>query len=324
MDYHEQGDDETLKQMRELMENSFDDEEEFINYYFEEKIKENKVLVARVDGEFAGMLHLCPREILVLGKSVKCYYLARGAVKKAYREHGVMHAMLSRATEDMKNEGCLFAYLVPEHEENYEELGFRTVYETVELDLDLMNVEDEDQVPDDLSGEHGYYAVRLRDMDDAALEELANALNKNLGAKYKVFAKRDVHVLKSMLKEHISGNGGVVAIFEYGMGENGEDRLAGCFGYDVYDEAMYVERFVSFDYNVRYTLDVIMRFAEEAFCRRAVVTMSAAERCDDVYNMLGPAARIEDGRSFMLCNLETDARFSGEEFSGASFFDDLI
>ena len=323
LDYHEQGDDDTLARMRELMEKCFDDEEEFINYYFNEKINENKVLVARVNGEFAGMLHLCPREICVMGTPVKCYYLARGAVKKAYRDHGVMHSMVTRAMEDMRKEGCLFAYLVSGYGD-YEELGFQTVCETVELDLDLEYLEDEDQVPDDLSGEHGYYMTRLREMSDEEIAKLAEALNKNLEAKYKAFARRSVHELKNMLREHISENGGVVAIFETGMGENGEDRLAGCFGYDVCDETMYVERFVSFDYNVRYTLDMIVRFAEQAFCRRAVVTMASGERCDDIYNMLGPTIRMEEGRSFMLCNLETDARFSVEELSGASFFDDLI
>ncbi len=326
LDYYEQGDDETRISLQELWKKCFDDEDGFIDYYFDEQIKENKVLVARKDGVVVGMLHLCPREMFVCGEAVKCYYLAYGAVEKHNRERGIMQAMLQRAKEDMQKEDCLFAYLVPGHEEYYEEIGFHTVYETVEIDLDLQSIEDADAVPDDLSGDRGYYMVRLKDMQDEAVDALAEDLNKKLAAKYKLFPLKNAHTLRAMMREHRSESGGVAAIYESDImpGEETGDRLAGYFGYNVSDETMYVERFLSFDYNVRYTVDTVVRFAEESACRRVVLNMSAMERCDDIYNMLGATSHMVDGRRVMLCNLETDARFETTDFVNASYFDENL
>ena len=44
----------------------FEDSEEFDNYYFTEKIKENQILVKEEDGRIISMVHLNPYKILSL------------------------------------------------------------------------------------------------------------------------------------------------------------------------------------------------------------------------------------------------------------------
>jgi len=102
-----------------------------------------------------------------------------------------------------------------------------------------------------------------------------------------------------------------------------EERLAGMFSYDIYDDTMYVERFESFDDHVRYVLDAAVRLAEQAFCRRLVVTMSERHFCDDIANMLGVSVRMNDGYGFMALSLQGDDSLMSI-LHEASFFDEIV
>ena len=95
------------------------------------------------------------------------------------------------------------------------------------------------------------------------------------------------------------------------------------FSYDIYDDTMYVERFESFDEHVRYVLDAAVRLAEQAFCRRLVVTMSERHFCDDIANMLGVSVRMNEGHGFMAISLQEDAALMSI-LHEASFFDEIV
>ena len=171
----------------------FDDPEEFADYYFTEICKQNKILLAYKGDVLAGMIHLNPYEMQVEGKKELCYYIVGVAVKPEYREQGIMHKMMQRVLADMKKDGRAFAFLMPEREEYYESLGFEKVFHTLELDIDIAELEDENVVPDDLSGEEGYYTKNLKDLHEERadiLEHLSGEVNEALAKKYRIYAHR--------------------------------------------------------------------------------------------------------------------------------------
>lgn len=325
-----QGEPKELVAIRQMWDEIFDDPEAFADYYFEEKCKDNRILLAYMDGQPVGMTHLNPYMINIDGRTERCYYIVGVAVKPEYRERGIMHAMMKRVLADMKEEGCPFTFLMPERDEYYEGLGFEKVFQTLELDIDITELEDADVVPDDLSGEKGYYTrsiERIREDDPDLLLCLADEVNTALGVKYKVYSERTPMYLYEMNLEHTCQNGGVVAVFEDGMHmDDGqvEERLAGMFSYDVYDDTMYVERFESFDEHVRYVLDAVVRLSEETFCRRLVVMMSDKHFCDDIANMLGVSVRMSEGKGIMAYVLRDDQPELMEILHKQSFFDEIV
>ena len=324
-----EGEPEVLAQVRQMWDEIFDDPEEFADYYFTEICRKNKILLAYKDGVLAGMIHLNQYEMQIDGKKELCYYIVGVAVKPEYREQGIMRSMMHRVLADMKQEGRKFTFLMPEREEYYESLGFEKVFHTLELDIDIEELEDEDVVPDDLSGEEGYYTRNLRDLHEERtdiLEHLSGEVNAALAKKYQIYAYRTPQYLEEMCKEHRCQNGDVVAVYEDGMRmDDGqvEERLAGLFSYDIYDDTMYVERFESFDEHVRYVLDAAVRLAEQAFCRRLVVTMSEKHFCDDIVNMLGVSVRMNEGHGFMALTLK-DRDVLMPMLHDGSFFDEIV
>lgn len=324
------GDRDTLDDIRSLWEACFDDRDDFVDFYFKEVCCENLILLAHRGKALVGMVHLNPYDVVLDGRKCRCYYIVGVAVKSEYRRRGIMRAMLTKAIQDMREEGCPFTFLMPEREEYYEDFGFRKIYNTLELDIDVSMLEEEDTVPDDLSGEEGFYWKRLTDMlkeESHSLSVLATEINAALEKKYRVFSYRTATYLHRMREEHICQNGGVIAVYEDGMRmEDGqaEERLAGLFSYDIYDDTMYVERFESYDENVRYVLDAALRVAETAYCRRLVITMSQAHFCDDIANMLGIATRMNDGRGIMALPLQEDADVMFQKLENVSFFDEIV
>lgn len=325
-----QGEPDVLNEIRGMWDEIFDDPEEFTDYYFDEVCSKNRILLAYVGDHLAGMVHLNPYDISVYGKKNRCYYVVGVSVRPEYRGRGVMRQMMKRAIADMKAEGCLFTFLMPEREEYYESLGFEKIYHTLELDIDISELEEEDVVPDDLSGEEGYYMKNIHEMqseDEHYLSVLATEINQVLSKRYQVFAHRTSSYLESMCKEHICQNGGVIAVYEDGMRmEDGqvEERLAGLFAYDVFDDTMYVERFESFDEHVRYVFDAVLRLAERAFCRRLVLTMSEKHFCDDIANILGVSARMNEGRGIMALPLQGDKQEQFARLKEHCFFDEIV
>lgn len=105
----------------------------------------------------------------------------------------------------MKKDGRAFTFLMPEREEYYESLGFEKVFHTLELDIDIAELEDEDVVPDDLSGEEGYYTKNLKDLHEERadiLEHLSGEVNDALAKKYQIYAHRTPQYLEQMCMEH--------------------------------------------------------------------------------------------------------------------------
>lgn len=115
---------------RKLYEEVFsEDSKDFVDYYYEEKVKDNQIYVVEEDGEIQAMLHLNPYELAVNGSRKDVNYIVAVATRKSYRKRGFMAEMLKQALNDMYADGETFTFLMPASESIYLPFDFRTVYE---------------------------------------------------------------------------------------------------------------------------------------------------------------------------------------------------
>ena len=76
---------------RKLYEEVFsEDSKDFVDYYYEEKVKDNQIYVVEEDGEIQAMLHLNPYELAVNGSRKDVNYIVAVATRKSYRKRGFM------------------------------------------------------------------------------------------------------------------------------------------------------------------------------------------------------------------------------------------
>lgn len=190
---------------RLLYEEAFpEDGKGFVDYYYEEKIKDNQIYAAWEDGKVCGMLHLNPYMLCVNGSEKEVDYIVAVATQVAYRRRGYMAALLKYALMDMYAAGRSFTFLMPAAESIYLPFDFRTVYEQ----------------------EKKYYrkgesqnAMRPAGEEDCSV--LADAANRYLYANYQVFAKRDAAYYRRLLKEYASEGGSLLL-------EKKEGQITGC------------------------------------------------------------------------------------------------
>lgn len=136
--------DEEKGESRELWEEAFpEDSRSFADYYFKEKIKDNKILVLEEEvpetdmghGRIASMIHLNPYWIRAAGERWKVDYLVGVATRKDRRHRGYMRSLLNRMMEDMRNEGMPFCFLMPADEAIYRPFGFTYIYRQSFMDV---------------------------------------------------------------------------------------------------------------------------------------------------------------------------------------------
>lgn len=188
---------------RQLYEEVFDeDSPSFVAYYYTEKTRDNQIYVVEEDGKIRSMLHLNPYRMYVNGSGKDVNYVVAVATQKEYRKRGYMAALLKRSLEDMYEAGELFTFLMPASESIYLPFDFRTVYEQRGKFFQA-----EEVAPD----------VSVSDARECDCRELAEAANRCLAGKYRVFAIRDEAYYRRLMKEYES-DGGILKIYR----RNGE------------------------------------------------------------------------------------------------------
>lgn len=106
-----------------------EDTEEFLDYYYREKTKDNQILAIKENGEIVSMLHMNPYELSVFGEKVFSYYIVAVATKQEYRHQGKMAKLLIHAMKQAAEEKKPFIFLMPAKESIYLPFQFVTVYE---------------------------------------------------------------------------------------------------------------------------------------------------------------------------------------------------
>ena len=167
-----------------------EDSRAFRQYYFREKMKDNRVLVSERDGEVIAMLHRNPYRIAMRGTVHACDYIVAVATAETERHKGHMRSLLLAMFRDMYEEQMPFTFLMPARESIYLPFDFRFIYDQPRWVLK--------------------YSPGLRReewKEETLAGDLAEWQNAWLNRQFEVFAVRDADYLLRMQKELASENG---------------------------------------------------------------------------------------------------------------------
>lgn len=116
---------------RYLYENCFDiGKDDFVNYYYDEIIKRNEIVVVKDGDDIVSMVHLNPYTYDICGSIKLVHYLVGIATDENYRGKGLMRLCITKALEYLNSLNEPFCYLVPDNnelEKAYQKFGFVTV-----------------------------------------------------------------------------------------------------------------------------------------------------------------------------------------------------
>lgn len=179
---------------RELYEEVFsEDSKSFVDYYYEEKLKDNQIYAVEEDGKLQAMLHLNPYELMVNGSKKDVNYIVAVATRENYRKRGFMSELLKKALRDMYADGETFTFLMPASENIYLPFDFRTVCEQNREYYNAADCANADAVIADAKAE------------DAG--EMAEYMEEKLAKRYQVYAKRSGAYYERLIKEYASDGG---------------------------------------------------------------------------------------------------------------------
>lgn len=101
-----------------------EDEESFIDYYFERRTKPEYILGAFTDGRLIGTLHMIPERIMLFESVKEIGFVAGVATLPEFRRQGVAAAMLERSFIEMTERGCCATVLQPFDVGFYQAFGY--------------------------------------------------------------------------------------------------------------------------------------------------------------------------------------------------------
>lgn len=179
---------------RPLYEEVFhEDSQNFVDYYYTEKTKDNQIYVVEEDGKIRSMLHLNPYHMYVNGSEKDVNYIVAVATQKEYRKRGYMAALLKESLRDMYKSGEAFTFLMPVSESIYLPFDFRTVYEQ-----DKRYYKEEEREETEKS------KVTIQNATAEDCRELAEFANAYLAEHKQIFAIRDEAYYQRVLLEYAS------------------------------------------------------------------------------------------------------------------------
>lgn len=184
---------------RKLYEEAFpEDSERFIDYYYTEKIKYNKI-VADIEREndaqgstipeVKAMLHLNPYRIKFGDTEFEAAYIVAVATALKYRRQGLMRGLLKYAFKLLYKENMPFTFLLPANPAYYEPFGFTFIskYIGTSLKKDIR--------------------LSVKPYNNSCLAELADFMNKRLSQISDIYCIRDEEYIKRLIIEIESEDG---------------------------------------------------------------------------------------------------------------------
>ncbi len=204
-------DKEEHQKTRALWEEIFqEDTEEFLNYYYYIKTRENDIYVVEEDGGICSMLHLNPYRVMIEGEEAPSAYIIAVSTRKPYRSRGYMGVLLSTSLNDMYGQKVPFTFLMPAAEAIYTPYDFRFIYDQ---DIGVTGR------PEAAEGK-----CVCADASLWQAGEIADFFNEHYGRAWQIRTVRDHEYYQTMIMEQQSERGGVRLMKEDG-------RLCGVYAY---------------------------------------------------------------------------------------------
>ncbi len=201
-----------------------EDTDRYLDYYYQEKAKDNRILAKKEDGKIITMLHRNPYKIHMRDELWEADYIVAVATEENHRGRGHMREVLTKALRDMNLEGRPFTFLMPAAEAIYLPFDFRFVWKKPRLVLKRQAEETLEKVP--VSGE-------------ADWEKAGQFMEKWLAERSQIYTFRDTAYVRRLLRELESEDGEL-----YFLKGEGEEPLGlqGLTGREKKDQALLYAR----------------------------------------------------------------------------------
>lgn len=199
-----------------------EDSDSFVEYYYREKTKENRILVkqkleavkradderqnsvdvdpASADGKVLSMVHLNPYQLRMQEQEWTLDYLVAVATDPAERRKGHVRELFEKLLHQEASEGKPVTYLVPanpELAEMYGGMGFAFIGNLPQYEL---------KAGAEFNGTNGLCRRECRDVSEDC-ETAAAYMEQWLSARYEMYTRRDAAYVSRLLKELASEGG---------------------------------------------------------------------------------------------------------------------
>lgn len=201
-----------------------EDSESFLEYYYKEKTKDNRILVAEEEtrGQYISMVHRNPYKIQIKKAIWEIDYIVAVATAKKYRHQGFMKSLLVWMMEDMYQEERPFCFLMPASPKIYEPFDFVYIYDQPHWRL-------KDQAKKNLK--------RITNWEEPYISQIACWMNQWLEKRYQVFARRSLDYVERLGRELESENGWIELLTSDGS-EKGIIGIQGWWGLEKKEQRM--------------------------------------------------------------------------------------
>ena len=183
-----------------------EDSDKFIQYYYSEKTKDNRVLVKKDSGLIVSMTQLNPYRVRMKEKEVDTFYVVGVATDAGRRREGHFRDVFMRMMQDMNEERVPFLFLMPADANIYLPLDFAYMCQLPSTELTQEAVE-------------RLTAAECHDNGEDC-RKAADYMEQWLSARFDMYCRRDEAYVSRLLKELDSENGIMEFLYD-------GDRLAG-------------------------------------------------------------------------------------------------
>ncbi len=170
-----------------------EDSESFVQYYYKEKTRDNRILVKKDNGIVISMVQYNPYRIRMKNRDWELYYLVGVSTEESRRREGHFREIFRKMLADMEAEKKPITYLVPVNPAVYAPMGFTFIG-----NLPVTKLTEE--------AERELKATKCRDVLEDC-ERAAVYMEEWLSARYEMYTRRDAGYVSRLLKELASENG---------------------------------------------------------------------------------------------------------------------
>lgn len=180
------------EQCKNIWKQVFNDESDYIEWYFKNIHDDNQVRLSKKDKKIVGMVYENKYKLDKKEKYSK--YLVAAGVLPTYRGEGILKEMIIEGFNEAKIQGLEFLYLSPVDKEIYTRYGYEFISDLLEYTMPISKLNEFKKL------ENTIVLERDQDITDKVLKKLELFFAKILNS-YNLKLYRDTHYIKKILSE---------------------------------------------------------------------------------------------------------------------------
>lgn len=133
----------TKEQVKALWKLCFDDEDDFVDMYFNLRYTGDVNIAIRRDNKIVSAFQMIPYPMTFCGTSIQTSYISGACTHPEYRKKGIMRELLSQAFTQMYSNGVFVSTLIPEKPhlvDYYTHMGYASVFNYSKRILSLAEI----------------------------------------------------------------------------------------------------------------------------------------------------------------------------------------